>query len=143
MLYSGCLPTALAENKGDAVSASLRERKWATQNHGFSLARRPPKDQGSSWFPSPMRVEFEPVPQQLLGKKKKKKKAPPPSQGLLLQGLTLSFAFGSRLSPWSWSLVLWAAGGELPMPQSLLGAKLKIFPEGLLVPKTQFLVDLG
>lgn len=72
MLYSGCLRTALAENKGDAVSASLRERKWATQNHGFSLARRPPKDQGSSCFPSPMRVEFEPVPQQLLGKKKKK-----------------------------------------------------------------------
>lgn len=35
MLYSGCLPTALAENKGDDVSGSLRERKQAARNYGF------------------------------------------------------------------------------------------------------------
>lgn len=35
VLYSGCLPTALAENKGDDVSGSLRETKWAAQSHGF------------------------------------------------------------------------------------------------------------
>lgn len=86
------------------------ERKCAAQNHGFSLAEKPPKEQGSPGFPGPVSGLSWP----LTGSPSTTKK-PPPSQRLLLQGLAPSFPFGFYLFPWSFGP--WV--GSCPVPKSL------------------------
>ncbi|XP_057353078.1 uncharacterized protein LOC130682571 [Manis pentadactyla] len=114
-LYSDCLPTALAENKGGAMYIWIPREGVSCPGPRLSTGQeRPPKDRGSScslthesgvWANPSLRNCF------------KKQKKPPPSQGLMLQGLTASLAFGSCVFPSFWPLVLWVTVRELPNPK--------------------------
>lgn len=115
LMTSSCFLRAV--NRGDAVYVWTPEgEEVGCSDHGFSPARRNHLRTKAACFSSPTRVVFEPAPQEMLQEKKQKKKNHLLPQGLLLQGLALSFAFGSQLPPWSRSLVLWATVGSYPGP---------------------------
>ena len=106
MLYSGCLPTALAENKGDDVPGSLRETKWAAQNHGFYW----PGDHLGTKAEWSLSQSFKNCGGGAGGGKVAS--FPSPAAARLDSMLCLWVLHG----PWPWSPVLWAVGGEPPMP---------------------------
>lgn len=116
---SGFIQTASPQHwqrtKEMLCTSGSPEREWAAQNHGFLLVRRDHlrteaahvllSHESGVWANPSLRNCF------------KKQKKLPPSQGLMLQGLTTSLAFGSCVFPSFWPLLLWVTVGELPNPK--------------------------